>query len=157
MGIIDDLKRLERIGDELSKTVSKLRNATVSIANEIIAITKDLPVGTVLPRGYTIEERCGKSEFTGKRVCYRYLIGTTTIPELGEEHREIVNGATVQDFFVENDKNGDFIPLVPRKTCLKFAEDIASGFLSELSELLEGKARETEALTTKMLDGVRKE
>jgi len=153
MGIIEDLKRLERLGDELSEPASKLRNATVNVANEIIANTKELAVGTLLPRNYTIEERCGKNEYTGKRVCYRYLVGNTTIPDLGEEHWDIINGATTLGFFVENDtNNGDYIPLVPRRACIQFAEDIATGLLSEINEFLEKAIKKTAALEAKVLE-----
>lgn len=123
--IINAVKRLERYGDENSRTTEKLREAALTVAEFIIQ-----QVGrpySILPRGYRIEE------FTisgGERLI---LIAPATW----------CSGELESFFLIDEELHptesyhwDDYIYCKrPSKyTLLKFAEDISSGLLDEIAD-----------------------
>lgn len=97
MSVIDDLKRLERIGSEMSKTTAKLILSASNIADLLVTI---LPKDELLPREYSVTRE-------------------TLLIKIDGERTRIMNGV----------RSG-------RREALMFAEDIATGLLSELASFL---------------------
>lgn len=119
MGIIDDLKRLERAGDETSKTTRKLKEAVYVVAEEI---AEKSPVGLIV-NGYEIVRKFSN-------------IGSAKYLEKdGIQYNQDGEGFL----------HGDFTCSLhgPRRAeCLNFAQDIANGLIGKFAEAME--TRQTE-------------
>lgn len=132
--IIDALKRLERAGDENSRSTKKLVEAAVTLAD---AIEPKCPAYVELPRGYEVV-RLG----TQDGGYSRYLA------KMGAHHHEVGNAVFGR---AENDTDGyDYFAPASRIDALTLAKDIAEGWLVELAEFLEARAAENGAATEKI-------
>ncbi len=122
--IIDSLKRLERAGSEHSRATEKLHTA----ARDVARLVKELvPVGVILPRGYEV-----------RRI--HSNVGSDLFLVAGGYWVDGCGGYLHGDFRCP-------IPPQTREASLRFAEDIATGWLDELAEWLEQRAAEDEAAT----------
>lgn len=141
MSIIDDLKRLERVGSESSKATKKLREACVNVSEKILEQIEDLPVGTNLPRNYRKVARKGR--FGGQLITRHFLAYVSDNNEYGIEAETIVNGGVEKGYYVADDvMNGNWIQKTPRWLCLQFSRDVATGLLKDISEFLEKRTKE---------------
>lgn len=123
--VINSVKRLQRYGNENSRTTEKLRQAALTVAEFIIQ-----QVGrpySILPRGYRIEE------FTVSGEERLILIAPATWCS-GELESFLLCNEELHP--TENYYWGDYIYCKrPSKyTLLKFAEDISSGLLDEIAD-----------------------
>lgn len=132
--VIDALKRLERAGDENSRSTEKLIAAAITLAD---AIESKCPAYVELPRGYEVV-RLG----TQDSGYSRYLAKMCT------PHHEVGNAV----FGVaSNETDGyDYFAPASRIDALTLAKDIAEGWLVELAEFLEARAKENEAAARKI-------
>lgn len=123
MSIIDAVKRLERSGQEHSKTTEKLREAAREVAGLIIRI---VPEGETLPRGYLVvdTERDGLLLVQGvdNSGCPVYINGRGYSGGLGY----------TPDFSLEPSRDDVLI----------FARAIANGLIEEIAEWLEQRNAE---------------
>jgi len=118
MKIIDAVKRLERAGAENSKMTKKLKDSAKTVAEEI---TSSVGEAKILPRGYRVVERVTN------------LSTELFLVHEGEYGDEYIDG-------MGQYLHGDFncwIPEQTREACFRFANDIATGLLGEIAELLE--------------------
>ena len=121
MNIIDALKRLERAGAENSRTTDKLREAAVAVAEKVENLAKGMDIFD-LPRGYCVEQRQGST----------YLMSDETdMEDYCPQRFALYPGSLAKP---------------PREIVLRFAADVAGGWLDEVAEMLETRAAEnTEA------------
>jgi hypothetical protein len=135
VSIIDDLKRLERLGDECSDTTRKIRVATKNLAEKILELTKDYPYKLAdgyKRRSYTIMEN-------GKPVEKVFLLGPNS--ETVFSMIDALNGLIDNDELVVGVDNEFEYNIVFKKISAKnyeqFARDIAGGLLEEICNNVE--------------------
>jgi len=135
--IINALKRLERAGSENSRATQKLYDAAIEVA---CFIEKNVPAGVDLPRGYKVKEvrsNIGTALFLVKETDFEF---------------EYIDG--LGDYL-----HGDYNCLIPgqkRATILKFAEDVATGLLNEISEFLHARAKKSLEGAEKLTNALKK-
>lgn len=118
MGIIDSLKRLERIGEENSKTTRKIKEATAEVAEQI---AETVPAG-VAAGGYkviTVRSNVGKADFLFKDGIY---------------YNQLEDGYLHGDFHA-------CLTAPTREECLQFAADIANGLIDKFAAEMERRAQ----------------
>ena len=134
--IIDALKRLERAGSESSWATNKLREAAKELAKYVERIVPD---DVDLPRGYwatTRSSNVGSCGFLNARSPER-------CEYTGDQLTEAIDG---WDGYLHGDFNRP-VCAPSRETVLKFAADVADGWLDELAEWLEKRTAEEDAAT----------
>lgn len=125
--LINALNRLERAGNENSRTTLKMREAAVKVADEIISnFSGDLE----LPRGY---------------CAIRQYSGAGSFRQLRNESHETLNSESKipGEHYLHGDYNRTWRN-VGREGLQKFAADIAGGLLDEIAEFLEERAAQNE-------------
>jgi hypothetical protein len=128
--IIDSLKRLERIGDENSKTTQKLIEAARELADNIVKQFNVSASETV--RLKTSGRTDGEDEEYTRLADYRIQSGQLSFwHPLG--------------YVAEN-----------RENALRFSKDIANGLLESFAEILEGRLKDSETALAAMRDAIPK-
>jgi len=125
--VIDALKRLERAGSENSRATQKLRESATLVGNKI-SYEMGLPRGIELPRGYTI---LGVGEYNQP-----YL------------HQSVGAGEWDGEPQFANVEEG-----ASRDVLLRFAADIAEGWLDEVAAFLEERVRESDNAVQVLANG----
>lgn len=144
MSIIDDLKRLERLGDECSDTTRKIRVATKNLAEKILELTKDYPLEYKLAEGY--ERTIITFLEDGKIVERVFLLGphSETISYL-----DVLNGAIDKDEELVGCDFGNEYDITLKKISAsnyeRFATDLANGLIKEICENVEKYVNNTKA------------
>tara|TARA_Y100000310_G_scaffold208417_1_gene209011 strand:+ start:347 stop:763 length:417 start_codon:yes stop_codon:yes gene_type:complete len=131
MKIVDALARLERAGQEHSRTTQKLRNAAVVLAAHVCTI---VPEGVGLPRGYRVAR-------LRSNVDSELFLEAPWRSDEWEESAPLLNATGGY-------LHGDFsmpLPIVTRDDVLRFAGDVAGGWLTELAEWLERRCDTAQA------------
>ena len=122
--IIDSLKRLERIGDENSKTTQKLIEAARDIADKIVkqfAVRDSEVVDLGAPS--KLERAAG---------------GYTTTREI----HKFAHYAIRESQLTFADRRGDNYVALDRENALQFSKDLANGLLDYLAEILAERLKE---------------
>lgn len=124
--VIDALKRLERAGDESSRSTKKLVDAAITLAK---AIEPMCPAYVKLPRGYEVVRLC-----TQDSANIRYLA------KLNTPHHEFGNAVFGA---ASNETDGyDYFAPASRIDALTLAKDVADGWLAEVADFLLARAKE---------------
>ena len=127
--IVNALKRLERAGDENSRTTQKMYEAANKIAEVIIS---SVPANVWLPRRYkvvVVNSNVTSAEFLVKH-------------DQHDKH-EWIDGTGA---YLHGDLRC-WIPGQTRTGVLDFAKDIAEGLLDEIALFLEKRAQESSEMT----------
>ncbi len=133
MSIIDDLKRLERVGSETSRVTEKLRKAASRVAGEIVKSIPDECHG-YLPRGYSIANVYSQNMNSGES----YLVNA------GGQWLETSGGYLFGDF------NCPLPDSPSRQSLLDFARDISDGLLAEIADWIDERKQEAINATEKL-------
>lgn len=143
--LVNSLARLERIGNEESQMIEKLHAAARRVAAHILIAC---PVDTPLPRGY---RKIEVAEGTSRSRAFR-LFKTAThanactynIPS-GQMFGWVIDGDGTEAYPLVNTLGARTTQ--QREGSLAFANDIATGLLTELANFLEQMTEEEESLT----------
>jgi hypothetical protein len=138
--IINALKRLERAGSESSKATDKIKEAAIAVADWIVSqqwvsdiFDQGFLESVELPRGYFLS---GMAAAAAEPAC---LIVT-----FGELHH-------VPPVAIADDDTADHALMagtrLTRKAALKLSEDIATGWLEELTDWMEARQRKDKQAT----------
>jgi len=137
MSVIDDLKRLERLGDECSETTRKLRAATKNLAEKILVLTKDYPFEYKLAENY---QRM-KQTFIKDGNVYEMVFLVGPHSDMSADNLDVLNGAVEHDEHLVGYDWGNEYDVVIRKISndnyTTFARDIANGLLDEICKNVE--------------------
>jgi hypothetical protein len=125
--VINAVKRLERAGSENSRATQKLFEAASKVAG---LVEKMAPDSVKLPRGYKVIY--ASANIGG---CHFLIRGDEE-----EENADFIDGIGE---YLYGDFNC-FIPNQTRRSVLKFAEDIAGGWLDEVAAFLEERAKKSD-------------
>jgi hypothetical protein len=147
MSIIDSLKRLERAGEEDSRSIKKLHRAAADVADWII---KAAPEGIRLPRNYIVVRRQSN---TGS---LRFLVLCDVEPDdIEVDAGDYPNLVSLYIDGMGGPLHGDpqcFIPPQTRQGSLTFAKDVAEGLLDEIAVFLEA-CRANQERAAQVLEG----
>lgn len=127
--IINSLKRLERIGQENSKTVQKLKEATAEVGLKLFDLT------------YPLRNKSNGFYFQG--ICIFEITAGLWVAEIEDCFTEIIfdwdNKTNASNF-----KEHSIINNVTRETALKFSEALANGLLDKIYEWINKRKIEME-------------
>lgn len=135
MELANAIARLERAGSENSKGYAKLVDAAGILASWI---EYNVPTGVTLPRDYKV-------------IRIRSNVGSELFLVAGIDTYIDGSGGYL---------HGDFscrIPAPTRSALLKLAKDVAEGWLTEIAEFLEKRAKRSNDAADTMLTAVPKE
>lgn len=125
---ITALHRLARAGGEHSRTTQKLKEAAAELAYFIAEELEGIPCGVRLPRNYIVIA-----------VKPNANIGTWYYLATADKYGDAVGYLNGTGEYLAGDVTC-WVPACTRKAALKFAADIASGWLDELADWLASRS-----------------